>query len=569
MLTDLENLRESVGALATLYHPWVRNLSRQDRLVVYLGADGSPNSVALVAADDAKQLVTIAKDNHNAFPAFRTKSRSLRHIQSFCSELRGIFHRGPLARLLAAVARIADEEEWFATLDKLVLKADIPTDKKEIDTIAFDLTEESVLQPGMRQVLSEALFEYEQGHETSDSKMPNPNLPILGLSYLMSKNVDIPSFERYGLAGQDSFPLDRLRARQIASSLEWITDSSRKGKTWRGVPGATKDSKDLMIVYVSGAPDVRAELADFFGDVEEPKKREELEAFYAALCESVVSFFSHHSGPAARSEFLELLLLRKISPGVTRIESHLQPSIEQVKRSISEWIAALANTPPSAFKTRFLVPGQLVRTLQRQWIRNGENSAAARFDLKVVYDMLFQTGTCAAHAAITLETAYQRGRTLLLSGKKIQPAADYFTILGLALYYRGHRKEKYMESTAYKFGEFLAMADLIHKCYCQEVRGGAMPPNLIGNAHFDIASSSPAGALALMQSRLKLYTGWAQTRGGGLAKWSLKRIGEISGAIAGQLPTKFSTDEKAQLLLGYLARTSGEAAKQLPEEEHA
>src|ERR1019366_8392124 len=104
MLTDLENLRESVGTLATVYHPWVRNLSRQDRLIVYLGADGSPNSVALVAADDAKQLVTIAKDNHNAFPAFRTTGRSLRHIQSFCAELPDIFHQGPMARLLAAVA---------------------------------------------------------------------------------------------------------------------------------------------------------------------------------------------------------------------------------------------------------------------------------------------------------------------------------------------------------------------------------------------------------------------------------------------------------------------------------
>jgi hypothetical protein len=39
-----------------------------------------------------------------------------------------------------------------------------------------------------------------------------------------------------------------------------------------------------MIVYITGAPDVSAELANFFGDVEEPKKREEQEAFYAALC---------------------------------------------------------------------------------------------------------------------------------------------------------------------------------------------------------------------------------------------------------------------------------------------
>src|ERR1039458_5169309 len=210
MLTDLENLRESVGGLATVYHPWVRNLARQDRLVIYLGADGSPNSVALVGADDAKQLVTIAKDNHNAFPAFRTKNRRLHNIQSFCSELRSMFYHGPMARLLAAVALITDEEEWLATLNKLVAKADIPTDKKDIDTIAFDLMDESVLQPGMRRVLSEALFEYERDHETSDAKMPNPNLPILGLTYLMSKNVDIPSFVRYGLAGANSLPMHRL-----------------------------------------------------------------------------------------------------------------------------------------------------------------------------------------------------------------------------------------------------------------------------------------------------------------------------------------------------------------------
>lgn len=116
-----------------------------------------------------------------------------------------------------------------------------------------------------------------------------------------------------------------------------------------------------------------------------------------------------------------------------------------------------------------------------------------------------------------------------------------------------------MEGKAYKMGEFLAMADLVHKCYCQEVRDGAMPLSLIGNAHFDMASSQPASALALMQSRLKLYVGWAQVRGGGLARWAVKKLGEISGSFAGELPSKFSTDEKAQMLLGYLARSKGES----------
>lgn len=62
-----------------------------------------------------------------------------------------------------------------------------------------------------------------------------------------------------------------------------------------------------------------------------------------------------------------------------------------------------------------------------------------------------------------------------------------------------------------------------------------------------------------MQSRLKLYQGFAQTRGDGLAKWALAQLGELSGEIAPLLPAKLSTEEKAQMLLGYLARTpSGE-----------
>src|SRR5262249_24313373 len=103
---------------------------------------------------------------------------------------------------------------------------------------------------------------------------------------------------------------------------------------------------------------------------------------------------------------------------------------------------------------------------------------------------------------------------------------------------------------------------LVHRCYCQEVRGGAVPLNLVGNAHFDLASSRPSEALALMQQRLRTYIGWAQTRGNGLAKWALKRLGEISNEVGGDLPRSFSTDEKAQFLMGYLARKGREDAEE-------
>jgi hypothetical protein len=158
-----------------------------------------------------------------------------------------------------------------------------------------------------------------------------------------------------------------------------------------------------------------------------------------------------------------------------------------------------------------------------------------------------------------VEAAYQSGKTLLLSQSRSRHKADHLAAIGLSLWYAGHPKERIVENIAYKLGRFLQMADLLHKQYCEQARQGSLPPQLIGNAHFDASSQSPAKALALMQSRLKLYQGFAQTRGDGLAKWALAQLGQLSGEIAPLLPAKLSTEEKAQMLLGYLARTpSGE-----------
>jgi hypothetical protein len=154
-----------------------------------------------------------------------------------------------------------------------------------------------------------------------------------------------------------------------------------------------------------------------------------------------------------------------------------------------------------------------------------------------------------------IEAAYQCGKPLLLSGRRNNYRADHLATIGLSLWYAGYSKEHIVENVAYKLGRFLQMTDLLHKQYCEQVRQGSMPPQLIGNANFDAFSQSPAKGLALMQSRLKIYQGFAQTRGDGLAKWALAQLGELSGEIAPLLPVKLSTEEKAQMLLGYLART--------------
>jgi hypothetical protein len=553
MLQHLSSLRVSVAPFAPVYHPWVRNLSKQDRWVIYVDNRGDARSVAFVAAADAKYLVTVARDNFSSFPAFKGQSLPL----GFAKELLDIYTDGPMARLLSSVSKINDPDRWWSDVDKLIRRAAVEEKYKQTESFALDLSDgDSVIQASMRGPLSQRLFAWEAASgagEYETDTAPRPILPVVGLSYLISRNVEIPSLMRYGMEGLASYPVHKQSAREMAACLEWITKEERRGKTWQSVPGKDRDSRDLLIIHVSGDPDVQVRLADFFGDLDPDEDRE---PYYAVLCESITRFFSDTKVKQGMpSEVLNLMLLRKISPGVTRVQTHLQPSIEQVKQVISDWQRALDNVPFSMHPTRYMTPGQVTRALRRQWICAGKRHLDTRWELSDVYDVMFSR----ASADPMIEAAFQCGKMLLLSGSRNTYWEDHLATIGLSLWYAGYPKENIVENIAYKLGRFLQMADLLHKQYCEQARQGSLPPQLIGNAHFDAFSQSPAKALALMQSRLKLYQGFAQTRGDGLAKWALAQLGELSGEIAPLLPAKLSTEDKAQMLLGYLARTpSGE-----------
>jgi hypothetical protein len=552
MLQHLSSLRASVARLCPVFHPWVRNMSKQDRWVIYVDDNGDPKSVALVPATEAKYLVAIFRDNANSFPAFNGHALPVR----FARKLLDIYTDGPMARLLCSVARIKDEECWWFDVDKLIQHAAVEKKHKQTESFVLNLTDgDSVIQASIRATLSGMLFDWEavtnEVGEYEIDTAPRPNLPVVGLAYLISRNVDIPSLTRYGMKGLASYRVHRQTAREMAACLEWITKEERRGKTWQSVPGKDKDSRDLLIIHVSGTPDVQVRLADFFGDLNEPDQNED--AYYAALCESVIRFFSDSKVThSAESELLDLILLRKVSPGVTRVETHLQPTVEQLKRVIVDWRAALDNVPFPMSPTRYMAPGQITRTLRRHWICSGERYLDTRWELSALYDIMFSRSSAQA----IVKAAYQSGKALLLSQSRSTYRTDHLTAVGLSLWYAGRQKEKIVESVAYRLGRFLQMADLLHKQYCQQVRQGSMPTQFIGNAHFDVCGQSPAKALAMMQNRLKLYQGFAQTRGDGLAKWALGQLSELSAEIALQLPARLSTEDKAQMLLGYLARTT-------------
>ena len=119
-----------------------------------------------------------------------------------------------------------------------------------------------------------------------------------------------------------------------------------------------------------------------------------------------------------------------------------------------------------------------------------------------------------------------------------------------------------MLDAPFNVGQFLQLADMLHKEYCIQVRNSgnkskALPTQLMGNEVLAITAENPIEGLNRLRDRMKIYLAWANTavgEGTGLAKWILARYGEISSKIAAHdLPEQFNSAEQALVLLGYLA----------------
>ena len=109
----------------------------------------------------------------------------------------------------------------------------------------------------------------------------------------------------------------------------------------------------------------------------------------------------------------------------------------------------------------------------------------------------------------------------------------------------------------YLIGNILKVSDDLHGLYCNKVRGGKLPPQLLGNALMVAALESPVQAVSQLALRLAPYLGWActnSTDAARLSRYFMKCYGEIEAKLRGQtLPTRLNDIERAQLFLGYLA----------------
>lgn len=425
---------------------------------------------------------------------------------------------------------------------------------------------------------------------------PQPKLPILGLTYLFSMNPDALCHRRYGQIGSTIFPAGQESLAAVNEAVAWITAPERERKSWNGVPRNDEAQNDLLLAWFDRHPDLPADFADFLASRSSAETASEFESKSAEL----LDHFQAHDMLSADSVF-HTLVLRRISKGQVQVQLSRQYAAERLPRAVERWKAGAANgpkfellfpqkrgQPALRLHPRPPMPADVLEATKHQFIRRGDESqAVSGCDLGQVFDLLFgDTPEASAAASFLLRLLLARsGPLLALCGdqlhrdrqmefdvaKEARPrAVSAFAVLCLALYRLDHRKEAYMTEAPYLLGRMLALADTLHASYCKVIRGGTLPPQLLGSQYYMAATRFPVRAFANLGDRLRIYQAWAQTtriadnpkddpkqeifKAKISAKWALARLGEITPQLHGRLPRTIDDYGKAELLLGYLAR---------------
>ncbi|MFA5205581.1 MAG: hypothetical protein WC708_14390 [Lentisphaeria bacterium] len=420
---------------------------------------------------------------------------------------------------------------------------------------------------------------------------PQVNLPVFQQkTALMAMNKDIPCHYRYSAIAADIFPVGRSLANNLANSLDWITDGSRKYQTWSPVPSGKWAGKqrqyDLLIVYLEEKPDFDARFA---GCIVGPEtdEAEQAEASFMAATKTVIQTLRTQRPADWQNEWLRCFMLREIDPGRRQVVYTERFTTGDFFRASENWQLAAQNVPPfelliptekgepaKRVKTEAPFLPRIVELLQQQWIREGlENNKVHGVSLGDVVTLFLGRSTHVELAermlnmelarTISLWVAVGQARhsddAVTLKTEVKRTVLDSISFLGILLFKLNIRKETYMSGNPYNLGRLLAATDILYREYSKIERKESKPSRLLGSSFVQLIADNPSRGLAQLAERLPLYTEWARKMPGGapygLAHWSVNLLGRISSEVNhDELASKKMEDkEKAQLLLGYLS----------------
>ena len=418
-----------------------------------------------------------------------------------------------------------------------------------------------------------------------EDKLAEVNIPVLGGVKLRAMNFESRCQTRYRRIDATSFVVGKEVRKRAKGALEWLTDDERKDKTWGSVSFA-RDDKEILLVYPSELPKAPVAAVAMFGCAAMNSATQA--ARFVDYAQDVTNALHAIHRPLNEVE-MRVFALRKMDKARTQVSCNRRYTAGRLIAAAAEWQSSCGNVPaiqirqcgkekgakPEWHSVNTPFPLEVIWCLNTAWTQTADEPTRVRdFTGSDGIGLLLDEGVQvrsllerALHAAIrnggnlliAMAHAHHHNSIHKVNGKYEKQKLLLPAILGLFLAKLGWKKEDYMKSAPYLIGRMLGLADQIHYHYCQHVRKGQAPTQLIGNALMATALEEPEKALALYAQRILPYQAWAKTASGdgaGLAKYFLSELGKACSDVAlGDVPRRCADADKAQMLLGYLAKT--------------
>ena len=303
-------------------------------------------------------------------------------------------------------------------------------------------------------------------------------------------------------------------------------------------------------------------------------------------------------GTDTHAEWIRIFILRKIDKARTKIVYTKQTDPAELERCCEAWSRGCGNLPAFPFdKPEDLYPLEAAGILNGFWRRDGDavtdkyrpysqyHGIELLMDpkLPVTADLHRLTESAMVIGPLLRKPKCSKAKKKedIQKEKKIQEAAGkQLLLLGLFLDRMRIRKEDYMENLPYLYGQLLKAADELHELYCDVVRDGQKPQELVGSSMFRSVSESPLRMLPVLSQRIMPYYAWAKVyrrksdnesrKHAACAGWLYRVCEQITTRLwnSQTVPSRFNDEEKAQLFIGYLASFSEKEMKLEEESNH-
>ena len=371
---------------------------------------------------------------------------------------------------------------------------------------------------------------------------------------------------RYGKIENAGYPISPHVRRELQAALEWAGSSERKNITWLNT-----DKNEILFAYPMFLPEAPISFTAMF-------KRSSRDTAFSAQAQQFIRELKQtkEAGTDSHAKRIRLFVLRKIDKARTKIVYTKQTDPYELEKCSEEWTLGCENLPSFPFgNPNAIYPLDAADILNRFWKQNGEITTDKFAPVPKFHgiEILMDTNLPVrkdmhrlSESAITIGAFFgNHSARKNMRDPAWEKAKDMLALIGLFLYRENIRKDDYMENMPYNYGQLLKAADELHALYCNVVRNGDVPPQLVGSSLFQNAAETPIRTLNLLSQRMMPYYSWAKSyrlkgimadgkeswRAGWLYRLCEKTMDKLQGTWTAQ--TRFSDEEKAQLFIGYLA----------------